>query len=128
MAFVEDCYCLRLAFIREAITTRILRKSGRPSVVRAISETIRLSLVQRREHVKNSTKVSPYRDVVKKEGLVVKEEDQLALDVKGSGRNVVMEQSWGDPKVKNVGGSLVKLVANASNDVAGDERTLPWKR
>ncbi|CAN6999240.1 unnamed protein product, partial [Brassica rapa subsp. trilocularis] len=32
------------------------------------------------------------------------------------GRNVVMEQSWGDPKVKNVGGSLVKLVANASND------------
>ncbi|WZZ20036.1 hypothetical protein YC2023_121423 [Brassica napus] len=27
-----------------------------------------------------------------------------------------MEQSWGDPKVKNVGASLVKLVANASSD------------
>ena len=30
----------------------------------------------------DSTKVSPYRDV-DKEGVVVKEEDQLALDVKG---------------------------------------------
>lgn len=53
------------------------------------------------------------------------------------GRNVVIEQSWGAPKVtkdgvtvaksiefkdkiKNVGASLVKQVANATNDVAGD--------
>ncbi|KAL0803020.1 hypothetical protein Bca101_058196 [Brassica carinata] len=73
----------------------------------------------------DSTKVSRYRDVVNKEGVVIKEEDQLALDVKGSfllldGHNVVIEQIWGAPKVKNVGASLVKLVANATNDVAGD--------
>lgn len=53
------------------------------------------------------------------------------------GRNVVIEQSWGAPKVtkdgvtvaksiefkdkvKNVGASLVKQVANATNDAAGD--------
>lgn len=53
------------------------------------------------------------------------------------GRNVVLEQSYGGPKVtkdgvtvaksiefkdrvKNTGASLVKQVANATNDVAGD--------
>lgn len=53
------------------------------------------------------------------------------------GRTVVIEQSYGSPKVtkdgvtvaksiefkdklKNVGASLVKSVANATNDVAGD--------
>lgn len=53
------------------------------------------------------------------------------------GRNVVLEQSFGAPKVtkdgvtvaksvefqdrvKNIGASLVKQVANATNDVAGD--------
>lgn len=53
------------------------------------------------------------------------------------GRNVVLEQSYGAPKVtkdgvtvaksiefkdrvKNIGASLVKQVANATNDVAGD--------
>lgn len=53
------------------------------------------------------------------------------------GRNVVLEQSFGAPKVtkdgvtvaksiefkdrvKNMGASLVKQVANATNDVAGD--------
>ena len=53
------------------------------------------------------------------------------------GRNVVIEQSFGAPKVtkdgvtvaksiefkdkvKNTGASLVKQVANATNDVAGD--------
>ncbi|XP_051133089.1 chaperonin CPN60-2, mitochondrial [Andrographis paniculata] len=56
------------------------------------------------------------------------------------GRNVVIEQSWGAPKVtkdgvtvaksiefkdkvKNIGASLVKQVANATNDVAGDGTT-----
>ena len=55
------------------------------------------------------------------------------------GRNVVIEQSYGAPKVtkdgvtvaksiefkdkvKNVGASLVKQVANATNDTAGDGR------
>ena len=53
------------------------------------------------------------------------------------GRNVVIEQSYGAPKVtkdgvtvaksiefsdklKNIGASLVKQVANATNDAAGD--------
>lgn len=53
------------------------------------------------------------------------------------GRTVVLEQSYGSPKItkdgvtvaksiefkdklKNVGASLVKSVANATNDVAGD--------
>ena len=57
------------------------------------------------------------------------------------GRNVVIEQSYGAPKVtkdgvtvaksiefkdkvKNVGASLVKQVANATNDVAGDGKLL----
>lgn len=57
------------------------------------------------------------------------------------GRNVVIEQSWGAPKVtkdgvtvaksiefkdkvKNVGASLVKQVANATNDEAGDGMVL----
>lgn len=56
------------------------------------------------------------------------------------GRNVIIEQSWGAPKVtkdgvtvaksiefkdrvKNVGASLVKQVANATNDVAGDGKS-----
>lgn len=57
------------------------------------------------------------------------------------GRNVVLEQSFGSPKVtkdgvtvaksiefsdkfKNVGASLVKQVANATNDAAGDGELL----
>jgi len=57
------------------------------------------------------------------------------------GRNVVIEQSFGGPKVtkdgvtvaksiefkdkvKNVGASLVKQVANATNDVAGDGKLI----
>ena len=57
------------------------------------------------------------------------------------GRNVVIEQSFGAPKVtkdgvtvaksiefkdkvKNIGASLVKQVANATNDVAGDGKHL----
>lgn len=57
------------------------------------------------------------------------------------GRNVVLEQSFGAPKVtkdgvtvaksiefkdrvKNMGASLVKQLANATNDVAGDCKVL----
>lgn len=57
------------------------------------------------------------------------------------GRTVVIEQSYGAPKVtkdgvtvaksiefkdkvKNIGASLVKQVANATNDVAGDGKVL----
>ena len=63
----------------------------------------------------------------------------MVLGLKG--RNVVLEQSFGAPKVtkdgvtvaksiefkdriKNMGASLVKQVANATNDVAGDGK--PW--
>lgn len=103
----------------------------------------------------DSTKVSPYRNV-NKEGVVVKEEDQLDVDVKGSfllldvlrdqgnpfklclhvflfyflltqfpvwselfmlslqGRNLVIEHSWGAPKVKNVVASLVKVAGDGT--------------
>ncbi|KAF2615629.1 hypothetical protein F2Q70_00008288 [Brassica cretica] len=63
--------------------------------------------------------------------------DAVKVTMGPKGRNVIIEQSWGAPKVtkdgvtvaksiefkdrvKNVGASLVKQVANATNDVAGD--------
>ncbi|XP_009599981.1 chaperonin CPN60-2, mitochondrial-like [Nicotiana tomentosiformis] len=81
---------------------------------------------------------------VEARGLMLQGVEQLADAVKVTmgpkGRNVVIEQSWGAPKVtkdgvtvaksiefqdkiKNVGASLVKQVANATNDVAGDGTT-----
>ncbi|CAI8603880.1 unnamed protein product [Vicia faba] len=76
--------------------------------------------------------------------LMLKGVEELAEAVKVTmgpkGRNVVIEQSYGAPKVtkdgvtvaksiefkdkvKNIGASLVKQVANATNDVAGDGTT-----
>ncbi|KAL3620080.1 hypothetical protein CASFOL_034992 [Castilleja foliolosa] len=76
--------------------------------------------------------------------LMLKGVEELADAVKVTmgpkGRNVVIEQSWGAPKVtkdgvtvaksiefkdkvKNIGASLVKQVASATNDVAGDDAT-----
>ncbi|XP_062079227.1 chaperonin CPN60-2, mitochondrial-like [Humulus lupulus] len=66
--------------------------------------------------------------------------DAVQVTMGPKGRNVVIEQSYGAPKVtkdgvtvaksiefkdrvKNVGASLVKQVANATNDVAGDGTT-----
>ncbi|KAI3430124.1 uncharacterized protein J3R85_008268 [Psidium guajava] len=66
--------------------------------------------------------------------------DAVKVTMGPKGRNVVIEQSFGTPKVtkdgvtvaksiefkdrvKNVGASLVKQVANATNDVAGDGTT-----
>ncbi|RVW96904.1 Chaperonin CPN60-2, mitochondrial [Vitis vinifera] len=66
--------------------------------------------------------------------------DAVRVTMGPKGRNVVLEQSFGAPKVtkdgvtvaksiefkdriKNVGASLVKQVANATNDVAGDGTT-----
>ncbi|KAI5649925.1 hypothetical protein M9H77_35930 [Catharanthus roseus] len=81
---------------------------------------------------------------VEARALMLKGVEDLAEAVKVTmgpkGRNVVIEQSWGAPKVtkdgvtvaksiefkdkiKNVGASLVKQVANATNDVAGDGTT-----
>ncbi|XP_055813805.1 chaperonin CPN60-2, mitochondrial [Solanum dulcamara] len=81
---------------------------------------------------------------VEARGLMLKGVEELADAVKVTmgpkGRNVVIEQSWGAPKVtkdgvtvaksiefkdkiQNVGASLVKQVANATNDVAGDGTT-----
>ncbi|GAA0152270.1 hypothetical protein LIER_10789 [Lithospermum erythrorhizon] len=81
---------------------------------------------------------------VEARALMLKGVEELADAVKVTmgpkGRNVVIEQSWGAPKVtkdgvtvaksiefkdkiKNVGASLVKQVANATNDVAGDGTT-----
>ncbi|MCD7469612.1 Mitochondrial chaperonin 60 [Datura stramonium] len=81
---------------------------------------------------------------VEARALMLKGVEELADAVKVTmgpkGRNVVIEQSWGAPKVtkdgvtvaksvefkdkiQNVGASLVKQVANATNDVAGDGTT-----
>ncbi|KAH6764356.1 heat shock protein 60 [Perilla frutescens var. frutescens] len=79
---------------------------------------------------------------VEASALMLKGVEELADAVKvtmgSKGRNVVIEQSWGAPKVtkdgvivaknlraelKNIGASLVKQVANATNDVAGDGTT-----
>ncbi|GLT53900.1 hypothetical protein SLA2020_271360 [Shorea laevis] len=81
---------------------------------------------------------------VEARGLMLKGVEDLADAVKVTmgpkGRNVVIEQSWGAPKVtkdgvtvaksiefkdkvKNIGASLVKQVANATNDTAGDGTT-----
>ncbi|CAN7049091.1 unnamed protein product, partial [Brassica oleracea var. botrytis] len=53
--------------------------------------------------------------------------DAVRVTMGPKGCNVVIEQSWGAPKVtkdvKKVGASLVKQVANATNDVAGDGTT-----
>ncbi|CAN1242695.1 Chaperonin CPN60-2, mitochondrial [Linum perenne] len=66
--------------------------------------------------------------------------DAVRVTMGPKGRNVVIEQSFGAPKVtkdgvtvaksiefkdkvKNIGASLVKQVANATNDVAGDGTT-----
>ncbi|KAK2457336.1 chaperonin CPN60-2, mitochondrial [Trifolium repens] len=66
--------------------------------------------------------------------------DAVKVTMGPKGRNVVIEQSYGAPKVtkdgvtvaksiefkdkvKNIGASLVKQVANATNDVAGDGTT-----
>ncbi|KAH6816135.1 heat shock protein 60 [Perilla frutescens var. frutescens] len=81
---------------------------------------------------------------VEARALMLKGVEELADAVKVTmgpkGRNVVIEQSWGAPKVtkdgvtvaksiefkdrvKNIGASLVKQVAYATNDVAGDGTT-----
>jgi chaperonin GroEL len=81
---------------------------------------------------------------VEARALMLKGVEQLADAVQVTmgpkGRNVVIEQSYGGPKVtkdgvtvaksiefkdklKNLGASLVKQVANATNDVAGDGTT-----
>ncbi|KAL7105668.1 hypothetical protein ACP275_07G058300 [Erythranthe tilingii] len=81
---------------------------------------------------------------VEARALMLKGVEELADAVKVTmgpkGRNVVIEQSWGAPKVtkdgvtvaksiefkdkvKNIGASLVKQVANATNDAAGDGTT-----
>ncbi|PKA58762.1 Chaperonin CPN60-2, mitochondrial [Apostasia shenzhenica] len=66
--------------------------------------------------------------------------DAVKVTMGPKGRNVILEQSFGAPKVtkdgvtvaksvefkdrvKNIGASLVKQVANATNDVAGDGTT-----
>ncbi|KAL1206141.1 Chaperonin CPN60-like 1 [Cardamine amara subsp. amara] len=95
----------------------------------------------------NSTRNYAAKDInfgVEARAMMLKGVEDLADAVKVTmgpkGRNVIIEQSWGAPKVtkdgvtvaksiefkdrvKNVGASLVKQVANATNDVAGDGTT-----
>eukprot|EP00250_Pteridium_aquilinum_P001919 c12125_g2_i1 orf=203-559(+) len=106
-------------------------------------------LRRRASHLTNSARVNQVRQYAAKDirfgiearALMLQGVEQLADAVKVTmgpkGRNVVIEQSFGAPKVtkdgvtvaksiefkekvKNLGASLVKQVANATNDVAGD--------
>ncbi|KAH0866035.1 hypothetical protein HID58_083246, partial [Brassica napus] len=155
-AFVEDRNCLRLETCLSNWFPFVEDLSQRLSILgRSESSTIFSLAISYAFHVVvDFSKVNPYRDVVKKEGVVVKEEDQLDVDVKGSfllldvlrdqgnpfklclhvflfyflltqfpvwselfmlslqGRNLVIEHSWGAPKVKNVVASLVKVAGD----------------
>ncbi|KAF3951824.1 hypothetical protein ACB098_02G098400 [Castanea mollissima] len=95
----------------------------------------------------NSSRNYAAKDIrfgVEARALMLKGVEELADAVKVTmgpkGRNVVIEQSWGAPKVtkdgvtvaksiefkdkvKNIGASLVKQVASATNDAAGDGTT-----
>lgn len=109
----------------------------------ALRRSSRLSNVGRVNQVRNyASKDIKYG--IEARALLLQGVEQLADAVKVTmgpkGRNVVIEQSFGAPKVtkdgvtvaksiefkeklKNIGASLVKQVANATNDVAGDGTT-----
>ncbi|GMN50385.1 hypothetical protein TIFTF001_019539 [Ficus carica] len=114
--------------------------------------TVRLVLLTKNSTQQIGSRLSWARNYAAKDikfgvearGLMLRGVEELADAVKVTmgpkGRNVVLEQSFGAPKVtkdgvtvaksiefkdkvKNIGASLVKQVANATNDVAGDGTT-----
>lgn len=113
--------------------------ASKASVARNSSQQIGGRLGWRRNYAAKDIRFG-----VEARALMLKGVEELADAVKVTmgpkGRNVVIEQSWGAPKVtkdgvtvaksiefkdkvKNIGASLVKQVANATNDVAGDGTT-----
>ncbi|XP_076934236.1 chaperonin CPN60-2, mitochondrial-like [Bidens hawaiensis] len=108
-------------------------------IARANAQQVSSNLSWRRNYAAKDIKFG-----VDARALMLRGVEELADAVKVTmgpkGRNVVIEQSYGAPKVtkdgvtvaksiefkdrvKNVGASLVKQVANATNDVAGDGTT-----
>ncbi|KAK2986375.1 hypothetical protein RJ640_026639 [Escallonia rubra] len=113
--------------------------ASKARVARSSSQQIGGRLAWRRNYAAKEIKFG-----VEARALMLRGVEELANAVKVTmgpkGRNVVLEQSFGAPKVtkdgvtvaksiefkdkvKNVGASLVKQVANATNDVAGDGTT-----
>ncbi|KAK3032168.1 hypothetical protein RJ639_034993 [Escallonia herrerae] len=113
--------------------------ASKARVARSSSQQIGSRLAWRRNYAAKDIKFG-----VEARASMLRGVEELANAVKVTmgpkGRNVVLEQSFGAPKVtkdgvtvaksiefkdkvKNVGASLVKQVANATNDVAGDGTT-----
>ncbi|ONH93030.1 hypothetical protein PRUPE_8G209200 [Prunus persica] len=110
--------------------------ASKARLARNCTQQIGSSLISRRNYAAKDIKFG-----VEARALMLKGVEELADAVKVTmgpkGRNVVLEQSFGAPKVtkdgvtvaksiefrdkvKNIGASLVKQVANATNDAAGD--------
>ncbi|XP_054807985.1 chaperonin CPN60-2, mitochondrial [Prosopis cineraria] len=113
--------------------------ASKARIARSSSQQIGSRLSWRRNYAAKDIKFG-----VEARALMLKGVEELADAVRVTmgpkGRNVVIEQSFGAPKVtkdgvtvaksiefkdkvKNVGASLVKQVANATNDIAGDGTT-----
>ncbi|XP_034228829.1 chaperonin CPN60-2, mitochondrial isoform X2 [Prunus dulcis] len=113
--------------------------ASKARLARNCTQQIGSSLISRRNYAAKDIKFG-----VEARALMLKGVEELADAVKVTmgpkGRNVVLEQSFGAPKVtkdgvtvaksiefrdkvKNIGASLVKQVANATNDAAGDGTT-----
>ncbi|XP_076931541.1 chaperonin CPN60-2, mitochondrial-like [Bidens hawaiensis] len=113
--------------------------ASKSRIARANAQQVSSNLSWRRNYAAKDIKFG-----VDARALMLRGAEELADAVKVTmgpkGRNVVIEQSYGAPKVtkdgvtvaksiefkdrvKNVGASLVKQVANATNDVAGDGTT-----
>ncbi|CAL9023338.1 unnamed protein product [Prunus brigantina] len=113
--------------------------ASKARLARNRTQQIGSSLISRRNYAAKDIKFG-----VEARSLMLKGVEELADAVKVTmgpkGRNVVLEQSFGAPKVtkdgvtvaksiefrdkvKNIGASLVKQVANATNDAAGDGTT-----
>ncbi|QCE05569.1 chaperonin CPN60-2, mitochondrial-like [Vigna unguiculata] len=113
--------------------------ASKARIARSGSKQVGSTLSWRRNYAAKDIKFG-----VEARALMLKGVEELADAVKVTmgpkGRNVVIEQSFGGPKVtkdgvtvaksiefndkvKNIGASLVKQVANATNDVAGDGTT-----
>ncbi|WVY96017.1 hypothetical protein V8G54_028168 [Vigna mungo] len=125
--------------IKFGVEARALMLKGVEELADAVKVTMgpkisRVQVVEQEERIVNG----PLYEVVNMSlDLEVKDIDPNLVPL---GRNVVIEQSFGAPKVtkdgvtvaksiefkdkvKNIGASLVKQVANATNDVAGDGTT-----
>ncbi|PQP97768.1 chaperonin CPN60-2 mitochondrial-like [Prunus yedoensis var. nudiflora] len=113
--------------------------ASKARLARNCTQQVGSSLISRRNYTAKDIKFG-----VEARALMLKGVEELADAVKVTmgpkGRNVVLEQSFGAPKVtkdgvtvaksiefrdkvKNIGASLVKQVANATNDAAGDGTT-----